>query len=146
MNIVLRLAALILLLGNIGFVLYHLPQLPETIPTHFGANGEIDGWGSKYSIIAPVGIQSGICLLLMFLARHPEMHNYMAPITEANKKRMYAASSAMLEKLNVAVGIIFVTISYSIVNQSLPIWVIIFELIALFGLIIFHVIQSKKTS
>jgi len=59
---------------------------------------------------------------------------------------MYAASSAMLEKLNVAVGIIFVTISYSIVNQSLPIWVIIFELIALFGLIIFHVIQSKKTS
>jgi len=146
MNIILRLAALILLLGNIGFVFYHLPQLPETIPTHFGANGEIDGWGSKYSIIAPMGIQGGIYLLLMFLARHPEMHNYMSPITEVNKQRMYAASSAMLEKLNVAVGLIFFTISYSIVHQSLPIGVIVFELIALFGLIIFHLIQSKKTS
>lgn len=146
MNIVLRLAALILLLGNMGFVLYHLPQLPETIPTHFGANGKIDGWGSKYTILIPNGIQLLVGLLLEFLSRHPEMHNYMTKVTDQNREILYNQSSGLLVKMNVAIGIIFITISYSIVKQELPTLLIITELMGLFGLIIFHVIQSKKTS
>ena len=146
MNIVLRLAALILLLGNIGFVLYHLPQLPETIPTHFGANGEIDGWGSKYTILLPNGIQLLVGLLLEFLSRHPEMHNYMTKVTDQNREILYNQSSGLLVKMNVAIGIIFMTISYSIVKQELPTLLIITELMGLFGLITYHIIQSSKHS
>lgn len=144
MSKIFRLAALILLLGNFAFVFYHLPQLPETIPTHFGANGQIDGWGSKYTILIPAGIQLLVNLLLEFLSRHPEMHNYMTQVTDENREKLYAASSGLLVKMNVAVGIIFMTISYSIVKQELPTILIIAELMGLFGLIIGHMIQSGK--
>lgn len=144
MNFAYRIIVVFLIASNIAFVLYHLPQLPETIPTHFGANGQIDGWGSKYTILIPAGIQLLVNLLLEFLSRHPEMHNYMTKVTDGNREKLYAASSGLLVKMNVSVGIIFMTISYSIVKQELPTILIIAELMGLFGLIIGHMIQSGK--
>lgn len=36
---------LILAIGVLGFYFY--PQLPDRVPTHWGVNGEINGWSSK---------------------------------------------------------------------------------------------------
>jgi uncharacterized membrane protein len=139
-----RIAVVFLILANTAFVLYQLPLLPEIIPTHFGANGQIDGWGSKYTILIPAGIQLLVNLLLEFLSRHPQMHNYMTKVTDENREKLFASSSGLLVKMNVAIGIIFMTISYSIVKQELPTLLIIAELMGLFGLIIVHMIQSGK--
>lgn len=146
MNFAYRIAVVFLILANTAFVLYQLPLLPEIIPTHFGANGQIDGWGSKYTILIPIGIQLLVNLLLEFLSRHPEMHNYMSKVTDENREKLYSASSGLLLKMNVAIGIIFITISYSIVKQELPTIFIIAELMGLFGLITYHIIQSSKYS
>ncbi|MVB12141.1 hypothetical protein CAFE_28730 [Caprobacter fermentans] len=37
-------------IGLIALTVSALPVLPATIPTHFGANGNPDGWGGKGSL------------------------------------------------------------------------------------------------
>ena len=145
MNNKFRLLIAFLLLTNIGYVLYILPRLPDIIPTHFNASGTIDGWGSKYSIFMLIGIQVLLNVLLEYAAMHPEKHNYIGTITDENRDRQYAASANLIRKLNVAVSVIFLTISFAIVQQKMPTALIIIELVALFALIIGHLIRSSKT-
>jgi uncharacterized membrane protein len=139
-----RLFALLLVLINAGYVFWKLPNLPDVIPTHFGMNGEIDSWGSKYTIFIPLLIQFGVSLLLDYTSRHPEKHNYPFQITDENKGAQYAASARLMQRLTILVGIIFTTISYAIVNAELPTYVVIFELVGLMALIIVHLIHSSK--
>ena len=41
--------AVLCFLGTLIFVLVKYPSLPDTIPSHFNARGEIDGWSGKAS-------------------------------------------------------------------------------------------------
>ena len=144
MNHTIRLLPWILILGNGIFIVIQLPTLPDIIPTHFNGAGEIDGWGSKYTIIIPFIIQLAMTLLLSYLAKHPEKHNYPFAITDENRDYQYARSSELIMKLNLIINIIFATISYSIVKAELPLIIIVSELILLFAAIVGHLIVSGK--
>jgi uncharacterized membrane protein len=133
-----------LLIGNGVYIVAQMPNLPDIIPTHFNAAGEIDGWGSKNTIVIPLIIQLVMTLLLGYLAKHPEKHNYPFTITEENRDYQYARSSELIMKLNLIINIIFATISYSIVKAELPLILIVSELILLFTAIIVHLIISGK--
>jgi uncharacterized membrane protein len=144
MNKTYRLTAFVLILIHAVYIFWQLPTLPDVIPTHFGINGEIDSWGSKYTILLPLLIQLLVSLLLDYTSRHPEKHNYPFQITDENRERHYEASSRLLQKLTILVGLIFLTIAYAIVHAELPTYVVLLELLGLFGLIIFHLIQISK--
>jgi uncharacterized membrane protein len=121
-----------------------MPNLPDIIPTHFNGSGEIDGWGSKNTIIIPLIIQLVMTMLLSYVALHPEKHNYPFAITEENRAYQYEQSAALIRKLNLIINLIFITISYSIVKAELPLFLIVSELILLFAAIIGHLIVSGK--
>jgi uncharacterized membrane protein len=144
MNQIIRLLPWVLILGNGVFIVIQLPSLPDIIPTHFNGAGEIDGWGNKYTIIIPFIIQLVMTLLLSYLAKHPEKHNYPFAITDENRDHQYALSSELISKLNLIINIIFVTISYSIVKAELPLMLIVSELILLFAAIIGHLVVSGR--
>lgn len=38
---------IVLILAIFAVGIYFLPQLPERVPTHWGVNGEVNGWSSK---------------------------------------------------------------------------------------------------
>jgi uncharacterized membrane protein len=144
MNQIIRLLSWTLLIGNGIFIAVQIPTLPDIIPTHFNGAGEIDGWGSKNTIVIPLIIQLVMTLLLGCLAKHPEKHNYPFAITDENRDYQYARSSELIMKLNLIINIIFTTISYSIVKAELPLFLIVSELILLFAAIIGHLIVSGK--
>lgn len=144
MNQIIRLIPWFLLLGNGLFIAIEIPSLPDIIPTHFNSAGEIDAWGSKYTIIIPLVIQMVLTAVLSYLARHPEKHNYPIAITDENRDYQYALSGALIRKLNLIINLIFATISYSIVKAELPIVIIVCELLLLFAAIIGHLIVSGK--
>ena len=54
------------------------PSLPETIPIHWNAAGEIDGWGSKTTLfmlnLLPVGI---LALLALIPKIDPKKENFV---------------------------------------------------------------------
>lgn len=64
----------------IGFTLYHYPQLPDKIPAHYNASGEVDRYDSKALVLGMLaGIGLLLPLLLSLLRRlDPKKTNYSA--------------------------------------------------------------------
>jgi uncharacterized membrane protein len=61
-----------------GVILYS--RLPDTIATHWGANGEPDGWSSKtFAVFAIPGIIAGINLFGQFVMRTDPKRQNMNP-------------------------------------------------------------------
>ncbi len=51
-----------------AYTLYHYPEMPELVPTHFNIVGEIDGWANKNIVTAllPAGMTVLITLILSY--------------------------------------------------------------------------------
>ena len=64
---VLWIALLALCLASAAvYVLWALPAMPETVPTHWGADGSVNGWSSKGSTIFMGVIMPILMLALLF--------------------------------------------------------------------------------
>lgn len=60
-------ALLALCLASVAaYVLWALPAMPETVPTHWGVDGTADGWDSKGSTIFMGVIMPSLMLVLLF--------------------------------------------------------------------------------
>jgi len=59
---------IILILAFLAVGLYFLPQLPERVPTHWGIDGQADGWSSRnFAVWFFPALIAGMYLLLSFL-------------------------------------------------------------------------------
>lgn len=77
-----------------AWLAYFWPQIPDTVPTHFGTNGP-DAWGNKRSLYILAGVLSGTSIVVYFL---------MQFIHKIDPKRVNKESAAAFNKL--AVGLI----------------------------------------
>jgi uncharacterized membrane protein len=79
-------------------------DLPETIPMHFNAAGQVNGWGPKESILAVPCVAIFVFLLLTIASRYPQYFNFPWRITEENAERQYRLARILLAaiKLDVA--------------------------------------------
>lgn len=59
----------LLCLVNLAGHLYLYPSLPDTVPIHWGFDGQPDGWGGKSSILFTASLPFAILLLLAVLPR-----------------------------------------------------------------------------
>lgn len=73
----LYLALLALCIVNFAAHLYFYPALPDIVPTHWGFEGEVNGWGPKYTILILCALPLGILLMLAIVPRiDPRAQNY----------------------------------------------------------------------
>lgn len=73
----LYLCLLVLCLVNFAAHLFFYPSLPETVPIHWGFDGQADGWGPKSTILVLCALPLGILLLLAVVPRiDPRAQNY----------------------------------------------------------------------
>ncbi|SOC36074.1 DUF1648 domain-containing protein [Ureibacillus acetophenoni] len=89
------------------FALINWPQLPDKIPGHFNALGEVDRWGSKYEIIILPIIGLFIFTLMTFFEKAPHMHNYPKRLNESNVEQFYLNSRMILNMTKNSCLIIF---------------------------------------
>ena len=59
----------LLCLVNLAGHLYFYPSLPDTVPIHWGFDGQPDGWGGKSSILVPASLPFAMLLLFAVLPR-----------------------------------------------------------------------------
>lgn len=144
MKKIIALLPFLFLIANAALVIISYQGLPDIIPSHFNIKGEVDGYGNKSTIIIPLMIHIGITFLLSWVGNHPEKHNYSITITEENKSAQYALSSRLMRNLNIVIGSIFTTISYSIANPTFPKFFVMMELGLIFGVIVLHFYQSSN--
>ena len=66
-----------ILLVSMAITLALYPSIPDIIPTHWGANGQIDGTGPKYMLFVFWGIAAGTNFLMLFAEKiDPKGENY----------------------------------------------------------------------
>lgn len=146
-DIVLECISIALILIMWLLIIKEYSTLPETIASHFNANGEPDGYSNKTFIFLIPLIAIVMYLGLFILNRYPHIHNYMVNITEANALKNYRFSTKIVRVFNTLSMILFTYITYHIIESAkgqslsmgswylpivlgisviLPIWIIIY--------------------
>ncbi len=90
-----------------ALTLYTFLKLPTTIPTHFNASGQADGYGNKLKLLILPILATIIYFGLTQLNKYPHIFNYMTKITEYNAQKRYTIATRMLQFLKLAILIIF---------------------------------------
>ena len=111
-------SALFLIL-MIGFPVYYYNALPETIPRHYDALGQPDGFSQKSVIWTLPAIGLLMFTGLTLLNRYPHLFNYPADITKENASRQYKIATKLVRILKMLISAAFFYISYSTVMTAL---------------------------
>ncbi len=94
---------------------------PATIPMHFDISGEVDSWGSRWTLwILPI-VAVGVFFLLALVEKFPQHMNYPVKITEENAQRQFVLARSFIRTLRVAMAILFLFIQRMIVQAALHI-------------------------
>ncbi|RYC53567.1 DUF1648 domain-containing protein [Flagellimonas olearia] len=124
---------------NTVLVLAVYMDLPETIPTHFNFQGEVDGYGHK-STLWVIPILSAVLHLFMGLVvmkLKPWLMNYPVKVTEENAPKLYPLALRMLAVMNFCFVIGFL-ITTGIILLKLKGWVDTLEVKLLIALWVFN--------
>lgn len=145
-----ELLGLLILLTLWGWTFSHFSTLPETIPTHFNAAGEADGFGRKASIIGLPVIATLLFIGLTVLNRYPHSFNYPTAITQDNALRLYTLATRMLRYLKLVLVLVFGGIEFMTIQHAtgkaagLGVWFLPLTLVLIFIPLIYFVINSIK--
>lgn len=108
----------LIIVALITYTYLSYTNLPETIPTHYNASGEVDGFGGKNTI----WLLPGICTLmftgLFILNKFPHLHNYMVNITEENALKNYRLSTRLVRFLNLFTILMMGYIQYTTLESA----------------------------
>ena len=114
-----ELIGIIGLLILIALPIYFFDKVPDTIPRHFGANGEPDGFSGK-GIIWTLPIIGIVMYVGMFwLNKYPHIFNYPQQVTKDNALRLYTIGTKMIRTLNAIITCVFAYITYSKIQTAL---------------------------
>lgn len=101
--------AVVILLIPMGYAFYLYDSLPESIPTHFGINGEPDAYGDRDSIYLGPAILGGVGLLVFLLINNLQV---------IDPKRYQNADSSIFGKLAFFMVIFMSALGTFIVHAS----------------------------
>lgn len=103
-------------IGSILLLMFIWGKLPDKVPAHFNALGEVDRWGSKSELFLLPGIGAFILFLMRIFERAPEIHNYPSRLNESNAEQFYLVSRKMINQIKNLCLIIFALITFESVS------------------------------
>lgn len=115
-DVFIEVACLLCLTGTLAYLFVTWGQIPDEIPGHYNALGEVDRITSKGSLIALPIISWIFYIGLTVIGRFPQVWNTGVRITEENRDRVYRVLKNMLGTLKLLLVIVF---SYLTINSSL---------------------------
>ncbi len=142
--------AIAVLITHWIMVIVAFSNLPETIPIHFDAAGNPDGFGKKPAIFFLPIIATKLYAIMTILNLYPNAFNYPIPITEANAQRQYTHATRLLRRIKLAIVIVFFTITYFTVRSAtglsdgLGIWFLPFMLLLIFVPLAYYLVKAYR--
>lgn len=146
----LQVLSVVALLGLIILTVFSMINLPESIPTHFGADGRANEWGGKGVLLMLPIISVIFFVVVTILERFPWVYNYAVEITEKNAAYQYKLARLMLEWLKFILILIFLYIQWQFMQVAkglsggLGAWFLPVSMIAVFGLLGFFIYKMLK--
>lgn len=117
-DIIIDVVSATILLGMFIYTAMSYSDLPDIIPSHFNAEGAVDGHSEKYVLwFLPI---LGLLLFagMFILNKYPHIHNYMVNITKDNALKNYRFSTRIVRFTNLFVMFIFAVIIYKMVQSA----------------------------
>ena len=105
--------------GSIAFMIFMWNSLPDKVPAHYNALGEVDRWGSKTELLILPVIGALVGGLMQFIERFPHIHNYPERLNEDNAREFYLVSRKLTNQLKNIIFIIFALISFESIAVAL---------------------------
>lgn len=118
-EVILELLSLASIIGMILIIVQFWADLPQKIPTHFGAAGQADGWGNKNSIFQLPVIAVFLYLLLTIINQFPHIFNYPWKITEENARIQYQIARTSNTIIKTEILLVFTYLQWSTVQVAL---------------------------
>jgi len=144
-DIFVEMVCLTLLVGVSIYLYLNWRSIPDMIPGHYNAMGEIDRMGSKQELVVLPIIGWLMYLILTVIGKFPQIWNTGVSVTEENKERVYRITKNLLNTVKLIMVAVFV---YLIINSSqvisLTVWFLPVFLILLFGSMIFFIIKLVR--
>ena len=106
-------------IGALIYMIITFPFLPAEVPAHFGADGEVNRYGSKYEMIVLVVTPLFLIPGLEVLERFPEIHSYPRRMDESNIEEFYLHSRILANFAKNGTMIVFAIIFIEIINYGL---------------------------
>lgn len=133
-SIILEVLAAIILIGTFGFLLIKWPDIPDKIPMHYNAAGEVNRIGSKSELLIMPFVSLFVYALITVLTFFPSIWNVPVNVTGENREKVYGYVKSMVILLKAEVLAVFFYISYMIANvqQSLSGLLLPITLVAVF--------------
>lgn len=94
-------------------------EIPDKIPTHFGASGLPDAWGGKGSLLFVPIVEIFLYILLTLVGKLPHTFNYIVEITEKNARFQYQNARTMISWLKAELVIVFGYIQWRTIQVGL---------------------------
>lgn len=128
----------------------YYPGLPDSIPTHFNALGQVDGYGGKGTLLILPVIVTVVVVGLTILNRFPHVFNFAVSITQENALKQYTNATRFIRYLKLVIVLIFGLIAFNMVQNAqgkadgMGIWVLPLMLGLIFIPLIIYIGWSFK--
>jgi|SRR5690625_3075775 len=108
-----------LYIGMIALLIVVWNKLPDQVPAHYNAAGEVDRWGSKWELLILPLVGFFTVMMMIGFEFYPEMHNYPKRFNKSNAEQFYLNSRKMVNQLKNTVLIVFSLIMFESIAIAL---------------------------
>lgn len=106
-----NIAGIIIFISSIIFLIGVWKQLPDQVPAHYNAVGEVDRWGSKVELFILPLIGVFTLLFIQPIENRPHIHNFPKRLNANNAHDFFLTSRKMINKIKNIVLISFAAIN-----------------------------------
>lgn len=136
---------ILLLVGISGYIIFAWSSIPEKIPMHYDALGNVDRWGEKGEVMILPIISWIMYLFMTGMGFVPALWNTGVKVTQENQVRVYRTLKYLMETMKLIVVLDFSILTiYSLLGKNLPSWFTIAILIVVFGNLLFWIFRLSK--
>lgn len=144
-NIFVEIVCLILLIGVSIYLFVIWNSIPNKIPGHYNAMGEIDRMGNKGELLILPIVGWLMYIGLTVLEKFPQIWSTGVTVTEENKERVYRILKNMLSTIKLIMVAVFVYLTINSARViSLSVWFLPVFLILVFGTMIFFIVKLVR--
>ena len=137
-------------LGSLIFLIYNWNRLPDLVPAHYNALGDVDRWGSKMELFILPIVGAFIALLMQLFEKFPESHNYPERLSKENIKEFYLLSRKLVNQIkNICLIIFALTLIESVsialgMGNGFGVWFLPISILSVLIPIVLGIIKQKK--
>lgn len=142
LQLALEIIGLLFLVGMVVFIYTQWNQIPQQVPMHYNALGEIDSWGSKYQTLILPTMSILLYIFMTVISFFPQIWNVPVQITDENKEAVYLSTKNLIIFIKVEILAIFFYLNYHTVTaQPLSVIFLPIFMIIIFGTVIFFIVR-----